>query len=320
MQVKVENLNKTYKAKVKSGFIRDLFFPKFKDIHAVQDISFEISKGESVALLGPNGAGKTTTMKMLSGLIYPTSGSIDVLGYFPFDRKKDFLRKIGLVMGNKTSLEWDLTPNQSFQLTRQIYRIPKKVFEKRAKMLTDMLDTSKFMDTQVRKLSLGERLKMEIISSILHDPDVLFLDEPTIGLDVISKFKIRNFLRNLQKESDVTLLLTSHDMIDVEKVCDRVIVINQGVKVYDNSLDELVKHYNKERYVKFIFRKLPAKEKIERYGEIANADESAYTLKVDSENMSQIIAKITSKYKLLDIDILSVPLDEVIADIFKNSS
>jgi len=320
MLIKIENLSKTYKTKVRSGGIRDFFYPKFRDVHAVNGISLNIEKGESVALLGPNGAGKTTTMKMLSGLIYPSSGSVEVLGHFPFDREKEYLRKIGLVMGNKSSLDWDLTPNQSFGLTRQIYRIGESTFKKRVRKLTELLETEKFMDTQVRKLSLGERLKMEIISSILHDPEVLFLDEPTIGLDVISKFKIREFLRKIQKESNVTLMLTSHDMIDVEKVCDRVIVINNGIKVYDNSLKELMSHYTKERYVKFLFKKLPQKELLKSYGKIVETDESSYTLKLDSKEMPAVIAKVASKYKLLDIDILSVPLDDVIADIFKSTS
>jgi len=319
MHIITKNLSKTYKKKVKRGFLKDLFYPDFTDVHAVNEISFEVKKGESVALLGPNGAGKTTTMKMFSGLIYPSSGEVEVLGHFPFDRKKEFLKRIGLVMGNKNSLDWDLTARQSFDLSRQIYKIEKKTFKKRVKNLTEMLDTDKLMDTQVRKLSLGERLKMEIISSILHDPDVLFLDEPTIGLDVISKFKIREFLRKIQKESDVTLLLTSHDMIDVEKVCDRVIVINNGTKVYDDSLKELMSQYTKERYVKFIFKNLPQKEMLKPYGKVIETDENSYTLKLSSEEMPAVIAKVTSKYKLFDIDILSVPLDDVIADIFNST-
>jgi ABC-2 type transport system ATP-binding protein len=320
MIIKVDSLTKEYKVKMRTNFWKDLFLPKHKAVLAVDNISFSINKGESVALLGPNGAGKTTTMKMLSGLVFPTRGQIEVLGYFPFDRKKEFLMKIGLVMGNKTGLDWDLTPKQSFELTKKIYKISDSAYRVRLKELTDMLDGENFIDTQVRKLSLGERMKMELIGAILHNPEVLFLDEPTIGLDIISKQKIRKFLRDVQKKFDVTLLLTSHDMDDVEKVCDRVMVINKGVKVYDNSLEVLLKQHTKDRYVKFVFQELPDKEDFKKLGKIIEEGEGYYTIKTDSSKLSELIADVTSKYKMDDIDILSVPLEEIIADIYHKSN
>jgi ABC-2 type transport system ATP-binding protein len=316
MIINVENLSKEYKVIVKSNFWRDLLRPQYKKVIAVNDISFSIDKGESVALLGPNGAGKTTTMKMLSGLIYPTQGKVKVLNHFPFDRKKEFLMRIGLVMGNKAGLDWDLTPSQSFELIKQIYKISDKDFSNRLNILTNLLEVEKFKNTQVRKLSLGERMKMELISAILHNPDVLFLDEPTIGLDIISKQKIRNFLRDIQSKYGITLLLTSHDMDDVEKVCDRVMVINQGVKVYDNSLNNLMKEHTKDRYIKFIFNDKPRKSEIFHYGEIINTTDNSYTFKVNNEDLPNVIAKVTANYKLADIDILSVPLEEIITDIY----
>lgn len=317
MIIKVKDLYKRFKAKQKTGsFLRDTFYPKQKEITAVNGISFEVEKGESVALLGPNGAGKTTTMKMLSGLIYPTSGSLSVLGHSPFERNRKFLKSIALVMGNKSGLEWDLTPRQSLDLYKKIYEIPERKFQRKLKDLCDLLDLSDLLDTQVRKLSLGERLKMELSASIIHDPEVLFLDEPTIGLDIISKQKIREFLRQVPKLTDATILLTSHDMADVEKVCDRVIVISKGNIVYDDSIKSLTDQYKSDRYLKFIFKKLPKQKNIEKYAEVVEQGESFYTLRVSSSKMPEVMDKITSKHKLDDIDILSVPLEEIITDLF----
>lgn len=317
MIINVKNLTKQFKVIDKTSFWKDIFWPKFKEVKAVDDISFSIEKGESVALLGPNGAGKTTTMKMLSGLIYPTSGNIDVLGFVPFERKNEFLMKIGLVMGHKTGLDWDLSAEQSFELIRRIYHINDQEYKNRIGQLTELLDVSKLLNTQVRRLSLGERMKMEVIGAILHNPEVLFLDEPTIGLDIISKQKIRQFLRQIQQQYNVTLLLTSHDMDDVEKVCDRVMVVNHGVKVSDSSLDSLMRKHTKDRYVKFIFKKLPEKEKLKDLGSIIEEGENFYTFKILQTKMPELISKVADEYDLVDIDILSIPLEEIIADIYQ---
>ncbi len=313
-----QNLTKSFKRIIKKGFFNDLLHPQFEQVNAVKEISLAINKGESVAFLGPNGAGKTTTIKMLTGLIYPTDGMVRVLGYKPFERDKKFLKRIGLVMGNKAGLNWDLTPRQSFELLKHIYEIPENKFLKRIKELTELLDTAKFMDTQVRRLSLGERMKMELIGAILHDPDVLFLDEPTIGLDIISKQKIREFLRKIQKEMDVTMLLTSHDMDDVEKVCDRVIVINKGMKVYDDKIGNLTEKYNSDKFVKLIFEKMPQTLDLGKVEIVENGENHA-TFKVNRNDMSYFIANATKRYDLADIDIISVPLDEIIADVFRNA-
>jgi ABC-2 type transport system ATP-binding protein len=319
MIIKINNLTKKYKVKEKSGFWKDSFTPKFKDITAVNNICFSVEKGESVALLGPNGAGKTTTMKVLSGLLYPTSGKIDVLGYFPFDRKRDFLKRIGLVMGNKSGLSWDLTPNQNFELSKKIYKIPNDLFDNRVKELVDMLDCGTLMDKQVRKLSLGERMKMELVGSILHNPEILFLDEPTIGLDIISKQKIRIFLREIQKKYKVTLLLTSHDMDDVEQVSDRVIVINHGSIIFDNSMTELLYKYKNKKYLTLILTDEVESSEVGKYGHIIDQKPLSYTIEIVSADQSKIIAEITDKLPIDDIDIVHVPLEEIIADMFTNT-
>lgn len=318
--ISVKNLKKQFKKVQKRGILKDMLRPKYIRTFAVDDISFEINKGEAVAFLGPNGAGKTTTIKMLTGLIYPTEGEVNVLGFKPQARKKEFLRRIGLVMGNKAGLNWDLTPRQSFELLRQIYRIPQKEYLKRITELTTLLDSENFLDTQVRRLSLGERMKMELIGAILHSPEVLFLDEPTIGLDIISKQKIRTFLKEIQKNFGVTLLLTSHDMDDVETVCDRVIVINHGKKIYDDSINNLTSKYKKERFIKFTFKASTSLAKLKNLKslQITNLDDLSCTICIEKEKMPELIANITKEFEVDDIDILSVPLEEMITDIFNS--
>ncbi len=317
MIVNIENLSKEYNAKINNGFWRNSFFPTYKKVTALDNVSFSIEKGESVALLGPNGAGKTTIMKVLSGLLYPSSGLVNVMEYFPFDRKREFLIKIGLVMGNKSGLSWDLTPNQNFELSKKIYKISDIDFKSRISELTGMLEVDKLMDSQVRKLSLGERMKFELIGSILHNPEILFLDEPTIGLDIISKQRIRKFLREIQKIYKVTLLLTSHDMDDVETVSDRVIIINHGKIIFDNLIGELLHKYKSKKYLTLILKEEVDVKEISKLGKILNRKPLLYTIEVSASEQSEIISKITEDLPIEDIDIVHVPLEEIIADMFK---
>lgn len=312
--IKIKNLEKIFKVKVQKGFLKSLFKPEYNEVAAVKGINFDVKKGESVAFLGPNGAGKTTTTKMMTGLIYPSNGSVEVLGYTPFERDPEFLSQIGLVMGNKAGLNWDLTPNQSFNLFKQIYRINDADYMKRVKELTEMLNVETLLDTQVRKMSLGERMKMELIGSILHYPKILFLDEPTIGLDITSKQTVREFLRKIQKELGITLVLTSHDMDDVEKVCDRVIIINKGEKIYDDSIDKLNSTYQDVRYVKFIFKDKPDIGSFKQ--EVISETANSVSFRVKTEEMPDLVSEVTSKYKLEDIEINSTPLEEMISDLF----
>jgi ABC-2 type transport system ATP-binding protein len=223
-------------------------------------------------------------------------------------------------MGNKSGLSWDLTGEQSFDFIRRIYKVEDKVYKATLSNLCELLDAKKHLNKQIRKLSLGERMKMELIGAILHQPKVLFLDEPTIGLDITSKKNIRRFLREIQKNKNITLILTSHDMDDIEKVCDRVIVINKGIKVYDDQLAKLVDEYNKLRHLKIYFESVPTDLDSYNYARIERIENDAITFEVEKDFVPKLTSELLSKYNVLDIDIVSMPLDEIIEDIFNKSS
>ncbi len=317
--ITVNNLTKHFKTRRNKNIFTGIFKPDYSFTKAVADISFTVREGESLAFLGPNGAGKTTTTKMLTGLMYPSSGDIDVMGFIPQEREKDFLLQIGLVMGNKTGLSWDLTGEQNLRFIQKIYGIDEVVFESRMAELCELLEISNYLSKQVRRLSLGERMKMELIGAIIHQPKILFLDEPTIGLDITSKKNIRKFLREVQRKLNITLLLTSHDMDDIEQVCDRVIVINKGQKVHDGVLHALMNQYNKQKFIKVYFEELPKDLKDFDFADIESISEDTVTFSIDKELLSRLLAKLTSDYSVLDIDIISVPLEEIIEDIFKKT-
>ena len=316
--IKVENLTKEFKVKKTSGkIIKDLFYPDRIAVKAVDNISFNINEGESVAFLGPNGAGKTTTTKMLAGLLYPTSGKVSVLGYEPFKRDKRLMRQIGLVMGNKSGLNWDLTPTQSFELLRDIYRIDHDECADTLASLVDMLEVSHVMDKQVRRLSLGERMKVEMIGAILHKPKVLYLDEPTIGLDITTREKVRSFLRTIQSDHKTTLLLTSHDMDDIEHVSDRVIIINEGKLVTDENIEQIHSKYSQDKFLKIYTADKDAVRDILNEVEIVEEKSSQLLIKGDKKHVTGLIPHLMELENVRDIDLVSVPLENIIKDIFK---
>jgi len=241
--ITAENLSKTYRVHEKpAGFkntVKDLFARKYIDKKAVDDISFTVGQGEIVGLLGENGAGKTTTLKMLTGILYPTSGRVTVAGYTPTQRKRAFLKSICFVMGNKSDVNWDLPAVDTFRYQQLIYGVPDNEFKENVSMLSELLDATRLLNTQIRRLSLGERMKMELINNFLYSPEIIFMDEPTIGLDLGSQAAIRKFIRSYRREKKSTIIITSHYMDDIEETCDRVILLTRGRKAYDGGIDDL---------------------------------------------------------------------------------
>lgn len=257
--IEVNHIVKHYKVKQQAKtnkLFSSLFQPEYKEVTAVRDISFHIEEGELVGLIGLNGAGKTTTLKMLAGLIHPSEGTISVNGFVPKELKKNYLKEIGLVMGNKSQLWWDISAYESFELEGQIYGLKEKKIQEKIDELASMLDAKELLRTPVRKLSLGERMKMELILVLLHEPSILFLDEPTIGLDIISQKKLREFIKQYNKENQATMIVTSHNMKDVEELCERVIIIDHGSVIYDGSIKDLKKYSEEEDFEDIIAKLL----------------------------------------------------------------
>jgi ABC-2 type transport system ATP-binding protein len=330
--IEVRHLTRIFRTyKKQPGFwggVKGLFHRKFEETAAAKDISFDIAEGEFVGFLGPNGAGKTTTLKMLSGLIYPTSGSARVAGFDPTKRENAYRRLFALVLGQKNQLWWDLPAIESFNLLRAIYAIPADQFKSTLDELLDLLDVRGKLNVMVRELSLGERMKMELIAALLHRPRVLFLDEPTIGLDVVSQKAVRNFLRTYNRRHRVTILLTSHYMADIKELCERVIVIHKGRKIYDGQLDRLE---GSSRARKKIITFVPALAEgsntmtfpdtwQSRFGTTTRADDGKFTLRVPSENVVAVSQEILSTGPVADITIEDVPLEDVIAELFTSQS
>ncbi|MBL9190031.1 MAG: ABC transporter ATP-binding protein [Opitutaceae bacterium] len=307
------------------GGVKGLFHREFVETAAAKDISFSIGEGEFVGFLGPNGAGKTTTLKMLAGLIYPTSGKATVAGFDPTKRENAYRRLFALVLGQKNQLWWDLPAIESFNLLRAIYAIPEAQFKATLDELVDLLGVREKLNVMVRELSLGERMKMELIAALLHRPRVLFLDEPTIGLDVVSQRAVRQFLRDYNRRHRVTILLTSHYMADIKELCERVIVIHKGRKIYDGALGRLE---NAGGAKKKIITFLPAASANgvfpetwqSRFGETKRAEDGKFTLRVPGENVVAVSQEILSTGPVADITIEDVPLEDVIAELFSTQS
>lgn len=320
--IQVHNLKRHFQQYKKepgfAGTIKALYKRDYRTIKAVDDISFNINKGEIIGFIGPNGAGKTTTLKMLSGLIHPSEGKVDVLGFTPYERKHEFLRKIALVMGQKAQLWWELPAMESFLLNKVIYDIPDEVFKSRIDEISEMLEVKDILDIQVRKLSLGQRMKCELMASLLHNPEILFLDEPTIGLDIVIQKKIRAFLKELNRKYQTTILLTSHYMGDVKEMSDRLIIIDKGKLLFDDKLTLLTKKFAGNKYLKIDFEKNIARENLEKYGEIIEYNDLSCTLSVPAATHTKIAADVLSKYEIDNLDIQEVSLDEIITKIFQD--
>jgi ABC-2 type transport system ATP-binding protein len=318
--VVTRDLCKTYVSHKKApgilGAVKGLFTRAKTEVHAVKNVNLSIEQGELVGFLGPNGAGKTTTLKMLTGILYPTSGSAEVLGFIPQDRNPEMLRQISLVMGNKMQLWWDLPAWDSFVVLRELYDVDHARFKRRIDALIEALQLTDKIHVQVRKLSLGERMKCELVAALLHSPRVVFLDEPTLGLDVVSQKRIRDFLKDLHREDNCTILLTSHYMQDVQELCDRVVVIDHGQMIFEGTLDQLARKFSDVRRLRLTFSEEIAQADAERYGKLVSFAPDAAVLEIPREETARVTAAALQQLPISDVAIEEVEIEEVIRDLF----
>ena len=321
MIISVKNLTKIYKVHQKeaglAGSIKSFFARKYLEVKAVDDVSFSLGEGELVGFIGPNGAGKTTTLKCLSGLLYPSRGEIQVLGFTPFDRKHEFLKQISLIMGQKNQLWWDLPAADTFLLNKEIYEISDNNYQETLNELVELLDVKDILKTQVRKLSLGQRMKMELIAALIHSPRVMFLDEPTIGLDVIMQKNLREFIREYNHRHKSTIILTSHYMDDVKELCKRVIVIDHGKIIYDGALDKLVRKFATYKKITVVFDEYVDPKKLSELGEIKEFTFPRLVLNLDRKKTNGVAANLLKNFPVADINIEEPEIEDIIIKVFK---
>lgn len=319
--IEVTNLKKTFKVSKRSkgipGMLANMVVPKFEEKQAVKDISFSIEKGEMVGFIGPNGAGKSTTIKMLSGILCPDSGEIRVAGYVPYKQRKTYVQNIGVVFGQKSQLQWDLPVIDSFELLKAIYRIPEAQYKKNFDRFVEMLDMSEFLNRPVRQLSLGQRMRADIVAALLHSPQVIFFDEPTIGVDVVGKETIRNFIRELNKEDEVSMIFTTHDMQDIEKTCDRLIIIDKGLKVYDGALMGIREKYGTTRQLDVEFVENTEIASIPNV-EIKRLDERKvrFVFENHAVQIDELMNHLLANYGIRDINVSEPEIESLIRKIY----
>lgn len=318
--VETHDLRKTYvqpkRAPGMMGSIKSLFKGDKTEVEAVKGISLRLEKGERVGFLGPNGAGKTTTLKMLSGILHPTGGEAKVLGFDPWKRDPKMLQRIALVMGNKQQLWWDLPAMDSFAVLKEIYEVPDDLYKKRIDRLIDELDLKEKVNTQVRRLSLGERMKCELVAALLHGPEVVFLDEPTLGLDVVSQKRIRDFLQEQQREDGMTLLLTSHYMQDVTELCDRVVVIDHGTVVFEGTLEQMSARFSDTRRVRLTLEKPVSSDDLAAYGRVTENEGVAVALDVPRAETARVAAALLQALPVADVAIEETDVEDVLRAMF----
>ncbi len=319
--IEIEKLSKSYRVYQKQeglmSAVRGLWHREYRQVDAVRGIDLRVEQGEFVAFLGPNGAGKTTTLKLLSGVIYPTSGTARVMGHVPWLRDNDYRRRFALVMGQKNQLWWDLPAQESFRLHERIYQIESREFTRALNELADLLEVQKLLGRPVRELSLGERMKMELIAALLHSPEVLFLDEPTIGLDVIAQHNIQQFLRYYQEQRKTTILLTSHYMKDIAALCQRVVVIIDGAIKFDGSLAGIIDSFSGSKILKLQLTEGQSAEGLARFAEVTSVVLPKVTLRCARTEVPKMLAAILQHYQIDDVAVEDPPLEEVIAALYK---
>lgn len=324
--IEVHGLTKAFRTYKKQpgfrGAVRGLFRRDYEQTLAAREVSFTVEEGELVGFLGPNGAGKTTTLKMLAGLLYPTSGAAKVLGYVPWERADGYRRQFALLLGQKNQLWWDLPARESLELNAKIYGIERDVFERTVNELTELLDVKDKLNVMVRELSLGERMKMELTAALLHQPKVLFLDEPTIGLDVVSQKKVREFLRHHNATRRTTILLTSHYMADIQELCQRVIIIDHGTIFFDGKLGEVI-----DRFADFKLVTIEcdpgaegAADALAKYGEVVERAPGTVKLKVKRDRVVSVCKALFDTLPVRDVDIQEVPIEDIIRELFARKS
>ena len=320
--IQVNNLSKDFKVKVKEkglkGSLKSLVKPKYKIIKAVKNISFSVEKGEMIAFIGPNGAGKSTSIKMMTGILYPDKGDINILGYNPVKDRKKLAYEIGCVFGQKEQLWTHLTPYDNFKFFGAIYDIPESIVEKKIKELNDLFELNEFINTPVRNLSLGQRIRCEIVASLIHEPKILFLDEPTIGLDPVVKENIRTLIKRMNKEYKTTVVLTSHDVSDIEKLCKRVIIVNKGQIVLDDSMENLKYHYLNKKIVE---AKMKEQVNLDDEEGITILKDKGYNLKIEVDTKKRSVSdalKLLNPDNIVDINISNIPLENIISEIYKD--
>jgi ABC-2 type transport system ATP-binding protein len=301
------------------GAIRGLFHRRYDEVVAVEGVSLEIGHGELVGFLGPNGAGKTTTLKMLSGLLHPSGGTAHVLGHVPWEREIVFRRQISLLLGQKNQLLWDLPARESFELNRAIYGIEPSTAQRTIDHLSALLEVRNLLDKPVRELSLGERMKMELIAALLHKPKILFLDEPTLGLDVVSQHRVRDFLRHLVAEEKITTILTSHYLQDIEALCRRVVIIDHGRIIHDGSWEQIVRSFSDRKEIVLRFAGTPPDLRGDEWGEVVSRDAATLRLRVTPSRATEISRRAIDLPGLEDIRIEAMPVEEVIRRVFASS-
>nr|WP_263323835.1 ATP-binding cassette domain-containing protein [Neobacillus sp. Marseille-Q6967] len=320
--IQLTGISKTYKiAKRSSGLLhaaKSLFYREYTNVPALKDISFTIKPGEIVGYIGPNGAGKSTTVKVMSGILVPDSGECTILGYIPWKDRVNYVKKIGVVFGQRSQLWWDVPVIDSFELLKDIYKVPPKEFKTTLNLLIETLDLQEIINSPVRQLSLGQRMRCEIAASLIHNPQILFLDEPTIGLDAISKIAVRQFIKTINKEKGVTVILTTHDMNDIEALADRVLLIGKGSLLYDGSLEELRKKFGTRKTITADFRKNDTPFLLKGTSVLSQSPERII-LDVDTEitNTSEVITQLSSKVELIDVSIESRAIEDIIVQLYK---
>lgn len=315
--IEVKHLTKIYRSHVRqNNIIKDIFFRTFKDHEAIKDISLHIDSGELVGFIGPNGAGKTTTLKILAGILYPTSGSVSVLGHNPFEKRGEFLKNIAFIMGQRNQLIWDLPAHDSFELQKAIYEVDETEYKKTLSHLLSILDCAPLAQKPVKTLSLGERMKMELIAGLLHRPKLVFLDEPTIGLDIFSQEAIRIFIKEYQQSYKATVILTSHYLEDVKKLAKRLIVIHKGVIMYDGSLKNIIEQYSTEKQIKITLEEPVSEAKIHAIGAPLSSLYPQLVFSVKRAEIPEKIRQIVQTLPFSDLTVEDASIEDVIKTFF----